>query len=159
MTPSSEISAAIDDAIAESRHLDGACLPILHGIQHRLGYVPADAIPRIAQALNLSRAEVHGVVTFYKDFRTTPPGRHMVRLCRAESCQAVGGDLLADRVRDHLGVDFGETTADGAVTLDAIYCFGNCALSPAAMLDDRLQGRVNAEGLCADLDRLREAAE
>lgn len=159
MTLSSDISAAIDDAIAESGPLDGACLPILHGIQHRLGYVPSEAVPRIAQALNLSRAEVHGVLTFYKDFRSKPAGRHMLRLCRAESCQAVGGDRLADQVRDHLGIDFGETTADGAVTLDAVFCFGNCALSPAATLNDRPLGRVSANRLCAELDRLREAAE
>lgn len=141
------------DLIRPRRQLPGATLPILHAIQDTFGYVDDQAIPLIADALNISRAEVVGVIHFYHDFRQQPPGRHILRLCRAEACQSMGCDGLADRVRDQLGVDFGETTADGAVTLEAVYCLGNCALSPAAMLDGRIIGRVDparAEQLLAE---------
>ena len=141
------------DLIRARRQLPGATLPILHAIQDTFGYVDDQAIPLIADALNISRAEVVGVIHFYHDFRQQPPGRHVLRLCRAEACQSMGCDGLADRVRHQLGVDFGETTADGAVTLEAVYCLGNCALSPAAMLDGRLIGRVDparAEQLLAE---------
>jgi formate dehydrogenase subunit gamma len=117
---------------------------ILHEVQDRFGYVARDSVPIIAHALNLSRAEVHGVVTFYHDFRHQPPGRDVIRLCRAESCQAMGAVALADHVRSRLGVGFGETTRDGAFTLEAVYCLGNCGCSPAMVLNDELHGRVSA---------------
>ena len=124
-----------------------ALIEILHEIQHRFGYVPESAVPLIAQELNISRAEVHGVITFYHDFRTEPAGRAVVKLCRAEACQAVGCEDVAKEAEQRLGVKFGETSADGAVTLEAIYCLGNCALGPAALVNDRLVGRVTADRL------------
>jgi formate dehydrogenase subunit gamma len=122
----------------------GALMLILHEVQDRFGYVARESVPIIAHALNLSRAEVHGVVTFYHDFRHQPPGRDVIRLCSAESCQAMGAVALADHVRSRLGVGFGETTRDGAFTLEAVYCLGNCGCSPAMVLNDELHGRVSA---------------
>ena len=138
------IDAAIDAAIAENRDLRGATLPILHAIQDRLGYVPPAALDRIAKALNLSRADVHGVLTFYHDFRTSPPGRHVLKLCRAEACQAMGSEALAETLKSLAGTDFGSTSPDAAVTIENVYCLGNCACSPALMLDGSLEGRVTA---------------
>ena len=112
-----------------------------------MGYVDPAAIPILADELNLSRADVYGVVTFYHDFRQTPPGRTTVRICRAEACQAVGAAELADRARNRLGVGFGETTTDGAVTLEQVFCLGNCATGPSVQVDDRLYGRVTPERL------------
>ncbi len=120
----------------------GPLLPVLHAVQHALGYVPPDAVPLIANGLNLSRAEVHGVITFYHYFRDTPPGRHVIQICRAESCKAMDGAALEAHVKAHLGVDFHETTASGAFTVEPVYCLGNCACSPAVMVDGRLYGRV-----------------
>ncbi len=124
-------------------------LPALHGIQDARGYISDADVAELARAHNLSRAEVEGVIGFYHDFRRVPAGRHRLRVCRAESCQAMGGDALAAHASRRLGVDFGATTKDGAVTLEAAYCLGNCACSPAVMLDDRLIGRVTADGLDA----------
>lgn len=123
----------------------GACLPILHALQETFGYIHDEAIPVVADVLNLSRAEVVGVVHFYHDFRHEPPGRHQLRVCRAESCQAMGGELVVDALTSALGVEPGATTADGAVTFDSVYCLGNCALSPALMWDGRLVGHVTPE--------------
>jgi formate dehydrogenase subunit gamma len=134
--------SAIDLAITDHRHLPGALLPILHAIQDRLGFIPPDAAARIAEGLNLSHADVHGVITFYHDFRRAPPGRHVVKLCRAEACQSMGSRELEARLKSRLGVDFGETTNDGAITLEPVYCLGNCACSPAVMIDGELRGRV-----------------
>ena len=131
--------------IAERRSLPGALLPMLHALQGHFGYVDPAAIPALAEALNLSRAEVHGVVTFYHDFRRTPPGRHVVRLCRAEACQSVGGDALALHVKQRFGIDFHETTQDGQVSLEAVYCLGLCACSPALVVDGKVHGRVDAD--------------
>ena len=142
---SGEHAQVVELALAEHRTRPGALLPILHAIQDRLGFIPPAALPRIADELNLSRADVHGVLTFYHDFRTHPPGRHLVQLCRAESCQAMGCDRLEASVKAGLKIDFHETTADGAVTLEAVYCLGNCALSPAIMIDGNLYGRVTPE--------------
>jgi formate dehydrogenase subunit gamma len=122
--------------------LPGAALPMLHALQDRFGHVPAPAVPLIADLLNLSRAEVHGVLSFYHDFRTTPPGRHILRVCRAESCQAMGCDALIRHIEDRLGVGFGETTADGAITLEEVFCLGHCAASPALTLDETPHARV-----------------
>lgn len=122
-----------------------ALLEILHDLQHEVGSVPEAALPVLAKSLNLSRAEVHGVVSFYHDFRRAPAGRHVVKVCRAESCQSMRGNALAAAAQKILKIEFGETTPDGAVTLEAVYCLGNCALSPAIMVDGRLMGRVDAK--------------
>ncbi|WP_257388714.1 formate dehydrogenase subunit gamma [Tahibacter caeni] len=150
--------AAVQAAIDACRALPGALLPLLHAVQDSLGYVPAAALPLIAQALNLSRAEVHGVVSFYPHFRAAPPGRHVLQLCRAESCQALGAAALETRARQRLGIDYHATSADGAVTLEPVYCLGNCALSPALMLDGELHGRLTPQGLDALLDALEPAS-
>lgn len=137
--------AAVEAIAARLKDRPGALMLILREVQDRFGYVPRDGVPLIARALNLSRAEVHGVVTFYHDFRHRPPGRNVIRLCRAESCQAMGAVALADHVRERLGVEFGETTRDGDFTLEAVYCLGNCGCSPAMVLNDELYGRVSPE--------------
>ena len=148
-TPHSDASssAVIDQAIADNRHLAGALLPILHAIQDRLGFLPPETVERVADGLNLSRADVHGVITFYHDFRSAPPGRHVLKMCRAESCQAMGAQALEVQLKARLGIDFGQTTPDGAITLEPVYCLGNCALSPAVMIDSQLKGRVTQERL------------
>lgn len=135
----------VQSVIAELRALPGALLPILHGVQDALGHVPPAAVPVIAEALNLSRAEVHGVISFYHHFRSVAPGRHVLRLCRAEACQAMGARGLEAHLRARLGIGFNETTADGALTLEPVYCLGNCACAPSAMLDDRVHGRLSVE--------------
>lgn len=137
------------EIIAEHASQEGATLVILHALQQAFGYVPLAAIPMMAQALNLSRAEVHGVFTFYHDFRHKPAGRHVLKLCRAEACQAAGGDALAARAEAKLGVSLGSTTADDRVTLEPIYCLGLCATAPSAMLDGRLIGRLDQKRLDA----------
>ena len=137
------------EIIAEHAKQEGATLVILHALQEAFGYVPEAAIPMVAQALNLSRAEVHGVFTFYYDFRHKPAGRHVLKLCRAEACQAAGGDALAARAEAKLGVPLGNTTADDRVTLEPIYCLGLCATAPSAMLDGRLIGRLDEKRLDA----------
>lgn len=134
--------AAIEAIVSEHRQRPGALLPILHAIQDRFGYVHPDAVPLIAEALNLSRAEVHGVITFYHFFRTTAPGRQTLYICRAEACQAMGSRQLEEQVKEKLRIDFHETTADGRFSLEPVYCLGNCACSPAVMIDDTVYGRV-----------------
>ena len=131
------------EIIAEHSRLEGATLVILHALQEAFGYVPEPAIPMIASTLNLSRAEIHGVFTFYHDFRREPAGRHVLKLCRAEACQAAGGDALAARTESRLGIAIGNTTADDRVTLEPIYCLGLCATAPSAMLDGRVVGRLD----------------
>ena len=133
--------------IARHAGVQGGLLTLLHDIQASFGHIPQDAIPQIALALNLSRAEVHGVVTFYHDFHETPQGRHVLKLCRAEACQAMGGERLAELALQRLDLDWGGTTADGAVTLEPIYCLGLCACAPAAMVDGALVGRLDARRL------------
>jgi formate dehydrogenase subunit gamma len=139
-----EERAAVLAACARLKELDGALLPILHAVQEALSYVPKDSVPLIARALNLSVAEVHGVVSFYHYFRQERPGRHVVHLCRAEACQALGAAQLEAHAKASLGIDFHGTTADGAITLEPVYCLGNCALGPSMMIDEQLQGRVSA---------------
>ena len=129
---------------------------MLHAIQDTLGFVPAQAVPVIATALNLSRAEVHGVVSFYHDFRSHSPGRHVLRLCRAEACQSMGAERIAELTQRETGIGFGATTADGELTLEAVYCLGNCACAPAAMLDGEVHGRLNEAGVRALLRGLGE---
>src|SRR6201982_3498265 len=137
------------EIISEHSGREGATLVILHALQEAFGYVPWPAIPMVAQALNLSRAEVHGVFTFYHDFRKQPAGRHVLKLCRAEACQAAGGDALAARAKKKLGIATGKRTADERVTLEPIYCLGLCATAPSAMLDGRLVGRLDETRLDA----------
>src|SRR5271168_1190501 len=131
------------EIIADHAGLEGATLVILHALQEAFGYMPEPAIPMVASALNLSRAEVYGVFTFYHDFRKQPAGRHILKLCRAEACQAAGGDALAARAEARLGIAIGNTTADERVTLEPIYCLGLCATAPSAMLDGRVIGRLD----------------
>ena len=137
------------EIIAEHDKVEGPTLVILHALQEAFGYVPEPAIPMIAQALNLSRAEIHGVFTFYHDFRHEPAGRHVLKLCRAEACQAADGDALAARAEAKLGIPLGNTTADARVTLEPIYCLGLCATAPSAMLDGRIVGRLDEKRLDA----------
>lgn len=140
-------AARVHDIASGLRDLRGALMPILHAVQEDLGYIDAADISVIADVLNLPEAEVHGVVTFYKDFRRSPAGRHVVRICRAEACQATGASDLVAHAEQRLGVAVGNTTADGAVTLEEVFCFGNCALSPAVEVDGRLRGRVSGAAL------------
>jgi formate dehydrogenase subunit gamma len=142
------------DRIAEildaHRGLEGPLLPILHAIQEAFGYVPDTAVPQIAKALTLSTAAVHGVISFYHDFRDKPAGRHVLKLCRAEACQTMGADAVADRIKQALGIDWHETTPDGRVTLEPVFCLGLCACGPAAMVDGRLVGRCD-DGVLAEV--------
>ena len=122
---------------------EGPLLPILHDLQSAFGFVPEPAIPFLAHALNITRAEVHGVVSFYHDFRRERAGRHVLKLCRAEACQSTAGEALASRMLDRFGLDWGGTTPDGRVTIEATYCLGLCASAPAAMLDGEPMARLN----------------
>ena len=126
--------ALIDQLVQQHASEPGSLLPLLHDIQDKLGFIPASSVPSIAQGLNLSRAEVHGVITYYHHFRSTAPGKHVIQVCRAEACQALGGDQIVAHARDRLGVDWHGTTPDGAVTLEPVFCLGLCAIGPAAML-------------------------
>jgi formate dehydrogenase subunit gamma len=136
---------AVLDACARLKALPGALMPILHAVQEALAYVPKDAVPVIARELNLSVAEVHGVVSFYHYFLQEKPGRHVLHVCRAEACQALGSVALEAHVKSKLGVDYHGTTSDGAITLEPVYCLGNCALGPSVMVDQQLHGRVTPE--------------
>jgi formate dehydrogenase subunit gamma len=136
-----QISGVMEDFIT----LEGPLLPMLHGLQAEFGYVPQAAVELIAEALNLSKAEVHGVISFYHDFRKAPAGRHVVKICRAEACQAVGGEALGEAVLAKLGLDWHGTTRNGAVTLEPVYCLGLCACAPAAMVDGKVIGRVTED--------------
>ena len=136
--------------VSNHTHLEGPLMPILHAVQEAFGFVPEEAVPVIAKELNLSRAEVHGVVTFYHDFRQEPAGRTVVKVCRAEACQAMGCESLVKHAEDRLGVECGGTTADGRVTLETIYCLGLCATAPSAMVDGKIVGRLDA----AKLDKI-----
>src|ERR1700728_1068039 len=137
------------EIIAEHSHLEGATLVILHALQETFGYVPEPAIPMVAEALNLTRAEVHGVFTFYHDFRHAPAGHHVLKLCRAEACQAAGGDALVARAEAKLGSALAHTTPYERVTVEPIYCLGLCATAPSAMLDGRIVGRLDEARLDA----------
>ena len=136
----------------------GAMLPILHGIQDTLGYIPKGSAPLIASALNVSRAEVHGVITFYHYFRESPPGKHTIHVCRAESCQAMNGAELETHAKAKLGIDYHETTQDGNFSLEPVYCLGNCGCSPAVSIDGEVYGRVSPERFDEILDEVRAQA-
>jgi formate dehydrogenase subunit gamma len=150
-------SERVSGIIAELKTKPGALLPILHAIQDALGYVPPDSVPLIADELNLSRAEVHGVISFYHYFRSTPPGRHTVYICRAEACQAMGSEALEAHAKAALGIDYHENTCDGAITLEPVYCLGNCACSPSIMVDKKVHGRVSPERFDDIMDSTRSA--
>lgn len=139
-----ELTARVAAILAQHRHLQGPLLPVLHAVQAAFGHVPQECLPQIADELNISRAEVHGVVSFYHDFRQVPAGKHVVKLCRAEACQAVGADALADHAQARLGVGWHETSRSG-VTLEPVFCLGLCACGPAALVDGAVVGRVDAE--------------
>lgn len=141
--------------IAALQARPGGLLMILQALQEEFGYIDRAAVPMIAAALNLSRAEVHGVISFYHDFRERPAGRHVLKLCRAEACQAMGADALAAQARERLGIGWGETTGDGRLTLEPVFCLGLCACAPAAMLDGNVTGGLNAARLATLLDAAR----
>jgi formate dehydrogenase subunit gamma len=143
MMMSQEALGRIQAHIEAYKAVPGALLPLLHAIQDDVGYIPEESYQWISKGLNLSVAEVHGVVSFYHHFRTQPPGKHVLHICRAESCQAMGADALEAHAKSRLEIDFHETSRDGNITLEPIYCLGNCALSPAVMLDEKVYGRVS----------------
>lgn len=138
---------SVEAAIARHEDQPGALLPVLHDVQDALGYIPTDAVPAIAKALNLSRAEVHGVIKYYHHFRTEPAGHLVVQVCQAESCKACGADALMAHAEKLLGCASHHTRADGAVTLEPVYCLGMCASSPALMINDKLHARLTPEKL------------
>lgn len=144
---STDIASRTAAVVDELKGLEGPLLPILHGLQEQFGYVPGESLPVIAEALNISNAEVHGVVSFYHDYRRHPAGRHVLKICRAEACQSMGGDAIAARIQQLLGIGFHETAKDGSVTLEPVYCLGLCACAPSAMLDGEMIGRLDEEKL------------
>lgn len=151
----SAVSARISEILAAHAGREGPLLPILHDIQEEFGFVPEESDGLIAAALSLTRAEVHGVISFYHDFRKAPAGRHVLKICRAEACQAMGAEALGERARKTLGLDWGETSKDGRVTLEPIFCLGLCACAPAAMLDGELKARLSAASLDALIEEAR----
>jgi formate dehydrogenase subunit gamma len=156
MTPgSADIAARVGEILSAHDGMEGPLLPILHAVQAAFGYIPKDALPIMAQHLNLTRAEVHGVMSFYHDFREEPAGRHVLKLCRAEACQAMGADRVAAHARGALGIEWHETTSDGAVTLEPVFCLGLCACAPAALVDGRVVGRVDELRLDALIAEVR----
>jgi formate dehydrogenase subunit gamma len=150
--------AAVEEIAVRLGDQPGALMPVLHAVQARFGYIPSDAVPLIARALNLSRAEVHGVVSFYHDFRKQPPGRHVIRVCRAESCQAMGAVALAEHVQNRLGITFGQNSRDNEFTLEPVYCLGNCACSPALVIGDEIYGRVTPALFDRLVARIKESS-
>lgn len=152
MLDSASTIARVEEILDRHAGMEGALLPILHAIQEEFGHVPQEALPVVAKALTITKAEAHGVMSFYHDFREKPAGRHVLKLCRAEACQSVGADDLAAHATKALGVDWHETTSDGRVTLEPIFCLGLCACGPAAIVDGKLVGRLDA----AKLDRIVE---
>ena len=155
MTDSSVLSGRVGDILADHRGVEGALLPVLHAVQAEFGHVPQEVVPVLAEGLGLTRAEVHGVISFYHDFREAPAGRRVLRLCRAEACQAMGADRLAQVAQERLGLDWHETSANGAVTLEPVFCLGLCACAPAAQVDGRLVGRLDEARLNALLAEVR----
>lgn len=148
----------LDDILTRLKDEPGPLFPILHAIQDELGYVPDAAVPDIAKALNRSRAEIHGVITFYHHFRRHPVGKHMVQVCRAEACQSMGCTSLEEHAKKTLGIDYHGTTADGQISLEAVYCLGNCALSPSIRVDNDIVGRVSKERFDEVIAELRNAS-
>lgn len=156
MTPTAtETTARIGEILDAHAGMEGALLPILHAVQAAFGHIPRDGLPVIAKRLNLSKAEVHGVMSFYHDFREDPAGEHVLKLCRAEACQSMGADRIAAHARNRLGIEWHETTADGKVTLEPVFCLGLCACAPAALIDGKVVGRVDETRLDAILAEVR----
>ncbi|MEI2636489.1 MAG: formate dehydrogenase subunit gamma [Methylotenera sp.] len=154
---STEELTKIDAHITAHKHMPGALLPLLHAIQDDIGWISEEAYLPISKALALSVAEVHGVVTFYHHFRRHPAGRHVLQVCRAESCQAMGAEKLEAHIKSTLGVDYHQTTKDGAITLEPVYCLGNCACSPAVMMDDEVYGRMDNQKMAELISEARGA--
>ena len=146
----------VENIVASHRGKIGELLPILHSIQDKLGHIPRESVPMIASAINLSRAEVDGVISFYHDFRSKPAGKHLIHLCRAEACQAMGSRNLERHACEQLGINYGETTSDGLFTLEPVYCLGNCACSPSLRVDDELHAYVSAEKFDELIEILRK---
>jgi len=140
-------AARAQNIIADHAGLEGPVLPILHALQAAFGCVPAESVPLMAEALNLSRAELHGVISFYHDFREQPAGRHVLKICRAEACQSVGGEGISENLLARLGLDWHGTTPDGRLTIEPVYCLGLCATAPAALLDGKPLGRLTGAKL------------
>lgn len=154
MLDSVDITIRVEDILSAHKGMEGPLLPILHAIQAEFGHIPQAALPLIAQNLNLSKAEVHGVMSFYHDFREAPAGAHVLKLCRAEACKSMGADRVAAHAQKEMGIEWHETTRDGRVTLEPVFCLGLCACAPAAMVDGKLLGRVDeakVTALLADL--------
>ena len=146
MSPSAvSLREIVESTVESHRGRVGALLPVLHSVQDKLGFIPDEAVALIAGAMNLSRAEIHGVMSFYHDFRSELPGKHIVHLCRAEACQAMGASRLEQYARERLGINFGETSASGLFTLEPVYCLGNCACSPSIRINDEVHARVSTE--------------
>jgi formate dehydrogenase subunit gamma len=154
-TLNEQMLAQVTEVTTALQHKPGALLPILHGIQNRLGYIPPEAVPIIAEALNQSRADIHGVISFYHQFRSTAPGEHTIELCRAEACQAMGSRQLEAHARNTLGLEYHGTTVDRSLTLEPVYCLGNCACAPSVRIDDQIVGRVTPEKFDDLVDQLR----
>lgn len=160
MTATPEFGAEGHDTLRailqDHRGMEGALLPILHAVQDAFGHIPADALPIIAKDQDITRAEAHGVMSFYHDFREEPAGRTVLKLCRAEACKAMAADSLATYVREKLGIDWHETTPDGAITLEPVFCLGLCACAPSAMVDGKLVGRADVAKLDAIIEGARK---
>jgi len=152
-----KLEQTLDEIVTEHSGQIGALMPILHSVQERLGYVPEAAIPILATKLNLSRAEVHGVVHFYHDFRSELPGKHVIQVCRAEACQAMGSVALEQHIKHTLGIDYGQTSADGQFSLQPVYCLGNCACTPTVRIDEQIHARVTPKRFEQLLQSLLEA--
>jgi formate dehydrogenase subunit gamma len=150
-----EVASRTMSIIDDLKGLEGPLLPILHEIQEEFGFVPKESLPVIAEALNISNAEVHGVVSFYHDYRNHPTGRHVLKVCRAEACQSMGGDAIAAQIQQRLGIGFHETARDNSVTLEPVYCLGLCACSPSAMLDGEVIGRLDADKINEIVEEIR----
>ena len=155
MLDSVDITARVGDILTAHNGMEGPLLPILHAIQAEFGHIPQAALPQIAQNLNLSKAEVHGVMSFYHDFREVPAGKHVLKLCRAESCKSMGADRVAAHAQKELGIEWHETTRDGRVTLEPVFCLGLCACAPAALVDGKLVGRVDEAKVSAIIGGLK----
>lgn len=154
-TTATDVQHMVRQIIADLKHKPGALMPILHAIQDELDYIPSDTVPTIAEGLQITRAEVHGVISFYHDFRTTAPGKHTVQICRAEACQARGCRTLERHAQQTLGIDYHQTTLDGDITLEAAYCLGNCATGPSVRIGDDIHGRVTPARFDALIDQLQ----
>lgn len=152
------LAETVEAVVQQHASQVGPLMLVLHGVQERMGYVPAEAIPLIAKSLGLSRAEVHGVMHFYHDFRTEPAGDHIVQVCRAEACQAMGARPLEAHIKAKLGIDYGQTSADGGFTLEPVYCFGNCACAPTVRIDEKIHARVTPEKFDRLVDEALERA-